>query len=195
MDRKLCAAVPLVAALLLSAGALSAKDETPVMYPFSEMRAVAVLPVLDSRAGKKEGVNFEKVRKDAMKMLSRKRYVPLASERGTESLAKLTEDDLKTATPDFIRGLGPNDQRWVLVFCLADAKSKITLGSSANAQAMMFLFDKKLGKVAWSDTGTGQSATAGLDGMLFKKANRSTAIAMAMYQMVSAFPKLPKAQK
>ncbi len=185
----------LLASSLLSGCVLSAGDQAPVMYPFSEMRRIAILPVVDSRADKKEKIDFRKIQKYSMEILSERRYLPVASDQGVNALEGLNEDDLKKASPELLKLLGPESERWVLVVWVGDVASKRTFGSSANAQVFGFLFDKERGKVAWSDTGTGHAVSGGLAGMMLKSSTREEAVGMAILRMLEAFPKLPKAAK
>jgi len=171
---------------------LSAMDQAPVTYPFSELRRIAVLPVIDSRGDQKQKINAYGIQKDVMKILSKRRYQAVAGDRGTDVLRGLTEDDFKKAGADLIKKIGPQNERWALVVCATDVESKLTFGSSAHARIMIFLLDKERGRVAWSDIGTGHASMYGLDGMMFKRAMKSNAIRQSVYKMLEAFPKLPK---
>jgi hypothetical protein len=189
----------LFVASLVAGYALTAKDVPPVMYPFSEMRRIAVLPVVDSRGDKKEKIDVRRIQATSMKILSDRRYQPVASDQGVSALDGLTEDDLKKASPGLINRLGPESERWVLVVCFSDATSKVALGRSETAQVFGFLFDKERGKVAWSDTGTGHVVEGGVNGMItgtiFKSRMKSGARYEAVSVMLQAFPKLPKVRK
>ena len=91
------------------------------------------MPVVDARAGGKAGVSFQKLQSAVVSGLKRKRYS--ASGIGTAgSAGEIAEEDLRGASASYINKLGPADARWVMVVCLDDVASKITFGSTGNAE-------------------------------------------------------------
>jgi hypothetical protein len=179
------------ALLLTTCGA--AKDMPPVTYPFSELRTLTVLPVIDNTGGNKK-IDCEKVRRNVMKMLAKRRYVPLPG-GDASALRGLNDEDLKTADAALVKRLVPEGERWALLVYVGDVASKTTFGSSANAQIFGFLFDRQNGKLAWKDVGTGKAASGGLLGMMLKGEVTSEAVQMAMFNMLAAYPRLPKERK
>jgi hypothetical protein len=171
-----------------------AKDITPITYPFSEMRRIAVLPVVNGSGEEKIKYSPKKVRKYAMKMLKNLRYEPFES--NDEAVLKgLMAEDLKNADKALIDRVVPPNERWALIVCVGDVSSKLGLGSSANAQIYSFLVDKERSKIAWWDEASAYYSSGGLIGMLEKGAVKNAAIQWALYLSLEAFPKLTKKGK
>jgi hypothetical protein len=168
----------------------------PVLYPFSEMRRIAVLPVIDSRGDKTTKLDIAKIHKNVMGRLARRRYEPTASDEGVAAIQGWTEDDFKKADTDIIKRIGPENERWTLVICVSDFKSKFRIGVSVTAQVYGFLFDKQRGRIAWSDVGSGYDKKGGvLEGAMSIAEAKDTAIISAFSKMFEAFPVLPEGGK
>jgi hypothetical protein len=73
-----------------------------------------------------------------------------------------TEDDLKTPDEGWIRRLGTDNARWVLVLALEDAESHRTFGSTGSAIVMGDLFDRTSGKLVWRNVGAGRACSVWL---------------------------------
>jgi hypothetical protein len=186
---------PICLGTLLMAMAIShataAKKQQPLVYPFSEAKSILLLPVMDARHDKKAGVNLEKLRNDAVRHFQHDRY-RLSKGAEADALTGLTTDDLKDATPELIGRLGETGDRWVMVICLDDISSKITFGSTGNAEVTGFLFDKQLGKLAWTNKGIGQAGQGGLLGMAIKPAMKGEALSAALARLLATIPSQPK---
>jgi hypothetical protein len=166
----------------------------PVLYPFSEMlenRRVTVLPIIDNRPDKKENINIGQTQGFILKELKWKGYSPVRSDEVTRVLDGMTEDDVKNLRPDTVKQIGSQGERWVFVALISDVAAKRVLGSTAHAEMYGFLFDKDMGKVAWSDRGVGQVTSSGLMGMTDKGAVKSESQRVAVQRILRAFPLLP----
>ncbi len=102
---------------------------------------------------------------------------------------EVTEDDLKEPEEAWIRKLGPDDARWVLILALEDAESHLTFGATGSAIVMGTLFDRQNGKLVWRAIGTGRAGQGGLIGMGMKSASEKTAIQDAVKELCSMVPK------
>lgn len=188
-------ACTLIFSLFGAAGRLDAKDKTraPITYPFSELRSLELLPVIDN-TGDSSKIKPEKVRKELTKILSGRRYV--VTHAGADAkLQGFSDEEFKTASEEVIRSLGPQGSRWIMVICVGDVGSKLTFGSVANAKVHGYLYDKERGKLAWHDSGFGTAAGGGVVGMLMKSTITSAAVILALHQKTEVFPKLPKIEK
>jgi hypothetical protein len=183
----------LLLATLLSLTSLAhAKHTEPPPDPkFSAIGQIVILPVVDARVDKKAAVDLQKLRETAEKNLKKKNYQVSESDNGGP-VGQVIEDDLKEAKPDWVKGLGPADARWVMVVGLSDMATKVTLGSTANVEVMGFLYDKASGTTVWNGRGIGRAGQGGLFGMAIKGAIKSEALTAAIYNLLNSVPQLPK---
>jgi hypothetical protein len=185
----------LLACILLAlsfSSASLAKKQKPAPDPrFEAIDQIVVLPVVDARAGKKDSVNFDSLRKVAINDLKHKNYRLTASD-DTGTVGQIAEEDLNEGSAAWIKRLGPSDARYVLVIGLDDVHSKFTFGSTGNAELVGFLFDKQDGSTLWKGNGVGQAGQGGLYGMAFKGMMKGAALETAMNNLFAAIPKLSK---
>jgi len=179
--------------LAITAAAGAAKDPPPDPR-FMNIESVSVLPIVDARAGKKAGVNLQNLQNSVVNILRKKRYLVNSSPNDGDA-GQIAEEDLQAGEPQFIRKLGPADSRWVLVVCLEDVISKVTFGSTGNAEMSGYLFDKESGKVIWQSKGVGQAGQGGLLGMTMKGMMSGEAIGSALSNLFAGLPAKPKPGK
>jgi hypothetical protein len=187
--------VACVLAVSVIAPLQAAKKKTPLPIDpkYTAIGNVAVLPVVDARAGKKTGINLEKLREHIVKLLDHKHYPASAAAPGPQT--EIAIEDVETPTTEFIRKLGPSAERWVLVVFLNDSSSKITFGSTGNAQVSAFLFDKEAAQLVWSGKGVGQAGQGGLIGMPLKSMMKGEALDAALDNLFASLPERPKPGK
>jgi hypothetical protein len=161
---------------------------------FSAIDGIEVLPPLDTRADKSVGVNLQKQLLDPVtKHLTKKGYrVTHASSVGASE--SITEEDLREADAEWVKGLGSQEARWVIVVCLVDVRTKMTFGSTGNAEISGYLFDRQTGTTSWRDKGIAQVGQGGLVGMMMKGTMDNTAIDTALNNTLASFPKRPRAR-
>ena len=161
---------------------------------FAAIQSISVLPIVDTRAGKKASVNMRKLQGSVVSTLKKKRYSVRAA--GTSGTAgQIDIEDLESPDPLWVKKLGPADARWVMVICLDDVTSKITFGSTGNAEMSGFLFDKDSGGLIWKGRGVGQAGQGGLMGMTMKGMMKGEALQSAVFSLLSGVPKRPKPGK
>lgn len=168
--------------------------KTPPDPKLMAIKLISVLPIVDSRAGEKASVNLEKVQEFVMSALKRKRF-NTSAETTMGPVGQVVEEDLQGAKPDFVKKLGPAESRWVMAICLGDVTSKLTYGSTGNAELTGYLFDKESGELIWKAKGAGQAGQGGLLGMAMKGAMKTAALQAAGYNLVVSLPTLPKPGK
>lgn len=169
----------------------------PVIPPdpkFMAIQNISVLPIVDARAGKKASVNMEKLQNSAVKALKKRRY-PVSAASSSGEAGPIAEEDLQSAKPAYTKKLGPADARWVMVICLGDVASKITFGSTGNAEVSGYLFDKESDELVWKGKGVGQAGQGGLAGMAMKGMMKGEAISAAVYNLFTGIPTRPKPAK
>lgn len=184
--------------LLLLAGICSVSAEAkkrakiPLDPRFTTIENISVLPVVDARAGKKAGVNMEKLQGSVVNGLKKKHYSVSAAANSGQA-GEIAIEDMENANTPYIKKLGPPSERWVMVVFLDDVVSKMTLGSTGNAELSGYLFDKESGELIWSGKGVGQAGQGGLIGMPMKGMMKGEALGAAVSNLLAGIPNLPKA--
>jgi hypothetical protein len=161
---------------------------------YMAIQSISVLPIVDARAGKKAGVNLEHLQNSVVNIVKRKHYSVSAVSASGEA-GEIAAEDLQSAHALFLKKLGPADARWVMVVCLEDVASKITFGSTGNAEVTGYLFDKDSGTVVWMGKGVGQAGQGGLMGMAMKGMMSSAAIDSAVGNLFGSMPNRPKPER
>jgi len=171
------------------------KPATPPDPKFMAIRDISVLPVVDARAGKKAGVNMDRLQASIVNALYKGKRYPASAASTSGEAGQIAEEDLQSALPAFVKKLGSPDARWVMVVCLEDVISKITFGSTGNAEVSGYLFDKDSGALVWSSKGVGQAGQGGLMGMTMKGMMKSEALSSAVANLLASIPARPKPGK
>ncbi len=183
---------------LLTAGCAATLKNAVYLDPgfqSSAVQEITLLPIIDARIDTTFEVNMEKqIRKEVKDRLVSSGYrVNITSTKGTSE--GLIEEKLKTADSQLIKQLGPPASRWVMIVFLNDVETKLTFGSTGNAEISGFLFDKETGTRIWQDKGVGQAGQGGLLGMMMKGASGDDAIERAVKDLVQSIPERPKDAK
>jgi hypothetical protein len=156
---------------------------------------ITVLPVVDLRIEKPENLTIDKIN-DWTKITIESRLkkfgykVNILSDRIL--VDKLTEDDLSSKDPVWLNEVTSPGSNWILVVGLIDVMSKLTFGSTGNAEVTGYLYNKKDKTVLWHDKGVGKTGQGGLMGMAMKGFMARDAVNIATYDLVSSIPKKPK---
>ncbi len=178
--------------VLILIGCAATKQPIFLSSTFGQERVenILVLPIVDLRFNKEpELPKLDKWVQGMVKsQLKRKKYTfTLVSDRTI--VDNITEEDLKKVDAEWVRNLGPSGFRWVVVVVLLDARSKLTLGSTGNAEVSGYLFDKKDGSMMWRDKGIGKIGQGGCIGMALKGMMLGDAIKIATLRLMESFPK------
>jgi hypothetical protein len=123
--------------------------------------------------------------------LQKRGYAPVSADNNGE-VGQIVEEDLLDTKPAWIKRLGTPSSRWVMVVCLLDVHSKLTFGSTGNAEISGYLFDKEKPELVWSGKSVGRAGQGGLLGMTMKGAMKSAAMGTAVVNLVDLLPKHPK---
>lgn len=180
-----------ITALCPVLSAAKKKEKLPPDPRFATIQNISVLPVVDARAGKKAEVNMDKLQGGVVKNLKKKHYSVGATNSSGE-VGEIAIEDVEGADPKYVKKLGPSSERWVMVVFLDDVASKITFGSTGNAELRGFLFDKDSGDLMWKDRGVGQAGQGGLLGMTMKGMMKGAALDAAVASLLASVPKRPK---
>jgi hypothetical protein len=123
----------------------------------------------------------------AKKALLKKKYA-CTVQPGAALTASVTRDALDAPTPEFIMALPPESAKWVLLLVLHDARSKMTFGSTGNAELSGYLFDREGGALVWRNKETAKVGQGGLLGMAFKGGMQKSAVTQAAQAVLGTFP-------
>ena len=186
--------VLLLTAICSVDSAAKKKTKIPPDPRFTAIQTISVLPVVDARAGKKAEVNMGKLQGSVVNVLKKKHYLVGAASTSGEA-GEIAIEDVESADPRYIKKLGPPSERWVMVVFLDDVASKITFGSTGNAELRGYLFDKDSGDLIWKNTGVGQAGQGGLLGMTMKGMMKGEALNAAISSLLASVPNLPKPGK
>lgn len=158
----------------------------------STITELEILPAVDSRIDKKIEVDFQKkIREAAAKILKKKGYkVQMSDDIG--DVGQIKDEDLKAADSQWIKRLGPAGSRYVMVLCLIDVTTKLTFGSTGNAELAGYLYDKEAGIIIWRDKGIGRAGQGGLIGMAVKGSMGNEAILASLKNLFASIPKKSK---
>jgi hypothetical protein len=170
-------------------GALRQPIHVSPTFQFSSIDVVTVLPAVDLRADKSFSLDVDKsVRGRGAKAWKGRGYTVVNAET-LGDVEMVSEEDLNDADPEWIATLGPKDSRWALVLCLVDLKTKMTFGSTGNAEVSAYLFDKTERTLVWKDKGVGRAGQGGLIGMVMKAGMDGAALDMAVGNLMGSVPK------
>ncbi|MCF8383605.1 MAG: hypothetical protein K9G39_08460 [Chlorobium sp.] len=178
--------------LLVICGCGSTSPRTPIYsaagFQMESIPQLAILPPYDSRFDKKEKVDIKKVQEKSSKMIQKKGYVITEVPVGVEAV-RIDEDELKSPNKVFINNLCPAEKnRYIMVINILDVSTKLTFGSTGNAEISGYVFDKDAGITVWHDKGIGSTGQGGLLGMIMKSGMDDEAISIALYNLFSSIP-------
>ncbi len=188
----------LIILLVIAACAVECAAKKRAEFPpdprFATIQEILVLPIIDTRAGKKASVNMTHLQHGVVSVLKKKHYSagPASTAGGN---GQIDIEDLESPAPEWVKKLGPADARWVMVVCLDDVTSKMTFGSTGNAEVSGYLFDKDNGGLIWKGKGVGQAGQGGLAGMMMKGTMKGAALDSALFSLLASVPKRPKPGK
>jgi hypothetical protein len=178
--------------LLLVLSACSATKHAPVRvgFPPYVIDTITIFPVVDLRVDKNySGMEMpnNRIISVVKKDLIKKGYnVDILTDRA--SVSELTEDDLSSEDASWIKQIGPPNSKWILLMGLLDHSTKLTFGTTSNAEVTGYLFSKDDGKILWHQKGIGKSGQGGIAGMLMGPMVNVESIGYAATNLISNFP-------
>lgn len=192
-QRSVLLLISVVLAALIS-GCATTKPADYVMsgFDYATVENVAVLPVLDHRIDQSKQLDLDKLVLPIAERSLKGRGYPYSIERDRSLVSAISRDELETPTREFIQSLPPAHERWVFVLALDDSASKLTFGSTGNAEMSGYLFDKRNGQLVWRNKELRQIGQGGLMGMAMKGMMEKAAIEQTAMQMFQALPKRKK---
>lgn len=168
-------------------------------FRFQEVDTIYLLPAVDLTVNKDKNpeARLQQVDCATPYPLKKRGYATVpekvrCKEPNHPTRMTVTEDDLKQPEEAWIRKLGPENARWVLVLALEDASSHMTFGSTGKAIVMGTLFDRQNGKLVWRAVGTGNQGQGGLIGIAAKGLMTDMAIDDAVQNLCAMIDKRKK---
>ncbi len=177
--------------LLLLTGCAAVKQPIFLSSTFGQekIERIYVLPVVDLRFDKNpELPKLDKWVHGIVKGQLKKKEYTAVVDPDISLVSGITEEDLQEADTEWVRSVGPPGSRWVMVIALLDAQSKLTFGSTGNAEVSGYLFDRKYGTTVWHDKGLGRVGQGGIIGMFLKGFMLGDAIKLATADLMRSFP-------
>jgi hypothetical protein len=177
-----------------SAPPVSKADFLSAGFDTRAIDKVTVAPALDMRVDKNEALELDQWVHEMAKVLMGKRGYTIVSYADRSLVSALqaqpTRDAIEPIVKDFVI---PDSPRHVLVFGLIDAYSKLTFGSTGNAEMFGYLIDQDRHEVLWSSKAVGQIGAGGLLGMTMRGLMTQSAIQIATQNLVNSIPPREKA--
>jgi hypothetical protein len=195
--RTLRIAPPIIALLALLALVAGCAAPTPYTKPdylggtfdAHAVTEVALAPVLDLRVDKSEALELDAwVHASARQFMTRRGYpVRLYADRSLIAALETlpTREEIAARVKDFEL---PGAPRHILVFGLIDAYSKLTFGSTGNAEMVAYLVDTQRREVVLSHKVVSQAGQGGVVGMFMRGLIGRTAIETAAMKLVHSIP-------
>jgi hypothetical protein len=150
---------------------------------------IAILPVLDLRADKSKSLNLDEwVHKMSKQRMKKRGYeIVVYGDRGLiRSLQNIPQRDILDQTINNYELDGAS--RWIMIMCLEDSYSKLTFGSTGNAEMSAYFIDQEKHELLWKHKAVGQIGQGGLIGMAMKGVMERSAIEVATTKIVNSFP-------
>ena len=179
-----------VALLVLSGCGPRVKESiysSPEFDP-NEVKLVLVTPLMDLRIDKsKEFGSAEKVQNKTVEALKERGYEAIKLDSIPKGIPPI-EEELKRHHPDWLANLNIKNGRYLMVLCLNDFETRITLGSTAMTELSGYIYDLQTLSLLWHHKGVGRAGSAGLVGILFTKLDTWQSIDNAINELVSGIP-------
>lgn len=156
-------------------------------FLLEEVQQISLLLPVDSRFDKKENIDLKKIQGKCSDMIKKKGYQVL--EVPINQGVKIDEDDLKSQNQIFIKNIcAAGTSRYVMLVNILDVSTRLTFGSTGNAEVSGYIFDKDSGVAIWHHKGIGQVGQGGLLGILMKSSMDNEAVMVALHNLFSSIP-------
>ncbi len=155
---------------------------------------IVVLSMIDHRIDVEKEDRLDKWIKKMVEISLKKKRFKFAIEISPDYVEAVTRDGLEDEDAEMISKLGPEGSRWLMLFVLHDASSKMSLGSSGGAEVTGYIIDKENQTVVWRNKEFGEFRQGGLMGMAMKGAMKISAIQSSVGQILHSLPKRAKSK-
>jgi hypothetical protein len=189
-------------ARLLPVAALLAGCQTAVVKPdylapgfeAGRVEALTVLPAVDLRKDRSFPIPGEKLQelmlyKELPASLKKSGYADVVMSPARGAAPSIDNDDLEEANADWVKSLGPDAARWVLLVTLDDFVSRSTFGVAVNAKCTGYLFDKTAGALAWRHKASASEELGGALGLMWKGKGEDGALVQCPLLLMQQFPR------
>ncbi len=195
--------------LLLVCGALlgsGCATQTPFKPDFlandfapSDIDTLTVMPAVDLRKDRSVAIEPKELQ-DRMLLrptisssrrpwsLEAKGYTQVVQVDSISDVASITEDNLAEPKPEWIKSLGPDAARWVLLFTLDDLVSASTFGHAITVKCSGYLFDKNTARLVWRHRAVMEFGAGGLVGVLSKSRSEKEVLEHCVARLMMQLP-------
>jgi hypothetical protein len=154
----------------------------------SQIDTLYVMPFVDHRIEKQKELKLDRIIDNVVVYRLKKKKYAFSIEKDDALIEKVSRDSLEILAPDWISILGPPASNYVLMLVLHDSSSKLTFGSTGNAEVTGYLFDKMNSQVIWRKKHASRVGAGGITGMLVKSKMELSAVHAATDIIMTTLP-------
>ncbi len=145
-------------------------------FSTADVDSITILPVADLRKDKSAQLGEDWENRFAKsgttiywtteRTFKKKKGFDVTFESDYGGVESVSEDDLLDTDPAWVKKLGPEKDRWILLLALEDTVSKVTFGKAFAIECSAIFYDKKSGKAVWKHKATREVGQGGLGAFL-----------------------------
>lgn len=103
-------------------------------------------------------------------------------------VASVSEDDLAVQSVEWVKDLGPDDGRWVILIALNDLAETGGFGASWSASCSGYMFDKSTGNLVWRHDEITRLKMGGLIALAVSSLMRQDAMVLCSSELFKQIP-------
>ncbi|MEE8327840.1 MAG: hypothetical protein V3R32_03500 [Nitrosomonadaceae bacterium] len=130
------------------------------------IQKITLLPIVDHRVDKSLNTDLNDAGGQAIKKVVEKRGFAISIVTDQSYINGISPSDIAESSQSWVKSLGPQGSRWVLLVVVKKLYRRITFGAIAHAELVGYLYDRNTGEKIWEGAGKGKSA-AGILGAPF----------------------------
>jgi hypothetical protein len=158
-------------------------------FSVQKVNDMAVLPIADLRRDKGIEVEYQKLMVGSLKTWLPKmgyRQVSYADTFG--GVGSILEDDIDQGQTVWVKSLGQDHERWILLIALNDFATRKSFGTTFVAECSGYLYDKEQGKAVWQHKTTHEESVGGLSGMMMGGTVRNITLQACVEDLLTQLP-------
>jgi hypothetical protein len=150
---------------------------------------ITVLPYFDNRRDKSCNIDISRIfKKEVGRFLKQLKYnYRFVPDYGPAK--EITEEDIEIMSPDWIKKLGPEESRTVLLVVWEDFNNPKSYGIRYSCELSGYLFDKREGKLLWKNKSVEAGGQGGVGGLFYCGMQKKNAIKLGIMELFLNLPK------